>query len=250
MMTKQQHPKHAGKLAGEDELRFHVLSDISHEFRTPLSTLNASIELLMQEADTLTPDELRELLHPTQVSLVTLQTLVNNLLESSRIEAGRFVPHLQTLQIGQLIANASRIVWPLLQRRRQQLRLELPVQATTIRGDEEQLTQVMVNLLTNAAKYSPAAATIDAAVRSEAAAIVVEVADRGPGVPVAQRPYLFDRFVRFADAAGEANGMGLGLYVARSAVEAHGGQIGMDERPGGGSRFWFRLPDANAGGSA
>jgi len=227
---------------GADELRFHVLSTISHEFRTPLSTLNASIELLMQEADTLTPDELRQLLRPTQVSLVTLQMLVNNLLESSRIEAGRFVLRARTFESGQLVAAASRIVWPLLQRRRQQLRLDLPTRPPTLYGDEEQLTQVLANLLTNAAKYGPTDAVIDLAVHTDETAVCFAVADRGPGVPAAARSQLFERFVRLGNTAHDEGGMGLGLYVARVAVAAHGGQIGMDERPGGGAIFWFRLP--------
>ena len=221
---------------------YDLLSSISHEFRTPLSTLNASIELLMQEADTLTPDDLRQLLRPTQVSLLSLQTLVNNLLESSRIEAGRFVLHAKPLQLGQVVAEAGRIVWPLLQRRRQQVSLELPLRLPEIRGDESQLIQALVNLLTNAAKYSPTGTAIDIAVRAEGDGVIVTVADRGPGIPAAQRAKLFDRFVRLDGEHSDESGMGLGLFVAKTAIEAHGGQIGHDARPGGGSVFWFRLP--------
>jgi signal transduction histidine kinase len=223
---------------------FDLLSSISHEFRTPLSTLNASIELLLQEADTLTPDDLRQLLRPTQVSLLSLQTLVNNLLESSRIEAGRTVLHRQSLHLGQVVAEAGRVVWPLLQRRRQQVSLELPLRLPAVDGDESRLIQVLVNLLTNAAKYSPAGALIDVAVRDEGAAVLVTVADRGPGIPPAQRDRLFDRFTRLDDATGDESGMGLGLFVAKCAIEAHGGQIGQEARPGGGAIFWFRLPRA------
>ncbi len=223
---------------------FDLLSSISHEFRTPLSTLNASIELLLQEADTLTPDDLRQLLRPTQVSLLSLQTLVNNLLESSRIEAGRTVLHTGPIQLGQVVAEAGRIVWPLLQRRRQQISLELPLHLPDIPGDESRLIQVIVNLVTNAAKYSPAGGAIDIAVQVAATDILVTVADRGSGVPPAARGRLFDRFVRLENATGDESGMGLGLFVAKNAVAAHGGQIGYTERPGGGSIFWFRLPQS------
>lgn len=221
---------------------FDLLSSISHELRTPLSTLNASIELLMQEADTLTPDDLRQLLRPTQVSLLSLQTMVNNLLESSRIEAGGRVLHRQSIHLGQVAAEAGRIVWPLLQRRRQQVCLELPLDVPPVNGDAAQLLQVMVNLLTNAAKYSPEGAAIDIAVQVETAGVVVTVADRGPGIPAAMRASLFDRFARLDDAGGDQHGIGLGLYVSRATIVAHGGTIGQAARPGGGAIFWFRLP--------
>ena len=150
----------------------------------------------------------------------------------------------QSLHLGLVVAEAGRVVWPLLQRRRQQVSLELPLRLPAVDGDESRLIQVLVNLLTNAAKYSPAGALIDVAVCDEGAAVLVTVADRGPGIPPAQRDRLFDRFVRLDDATGDESGMGLGLFVAKCAIEAHGGQIGQEARPGGGAIFWFRLPRA------
>ncbi|MCA9993777.1 MAG: ATP-binding protein, partial [Anaerolineales bacterium] len=109
-------------------------------------------------------------------------------------------------------------------------------------ADPARLTQVVVNLLTNASKYSDIGQAIGLQVAQSATTLRVAVADRGPGVPPAERANVFRRFVRLNEAEGEQYGMGLGLYVAKTIVTAHGGQMGVDDRPGGGAIFWFELP--------
>jgi two-component system sensor histidine kinase KdpD len=104
------------------------------------------------------------------------------------------------------------------------------------------LTQVCANLLTNASKYSPLGTTIELQVNQEHSRLRVVVADRGAGIPPAERQNLFQRFVRLDTQNHEQYGIGLGLYVVKTTVELHGGQVGVDERPGGGSLFWFTLP--------
>ncbi len=142
------------------QLRSYFLANITHEFRTPLSAANASMELLMNEAD-LSTAEMRELLKPIHLSLLSLQTLVDNLLESSRIEAGRFVLRREPIDINQVIAAAAQMVQPMLERRRQMLSLTEPAYLPPLTGDAARLTQVMVNLLGNASKYSPTDTTIE-----------------------------------------------------------------------------------------
>lgn len=227
-----------------NRLRSYFLSSITHEFRTPLSTLRASLELLTGD-DSLEPAEVRALLRPAYLSIVGLQTLVDNLLTSGAIEAGHFTLRLADADLATILADAVRVVRPLLERSQQQLIVELPAVRPLVRGDEAQLTQVMINLLTNAAKYSPPGSSIEVVIGKSPAdhcALRVAVADRGPGVPFAARSEIFRRFVRQHDSTREQYGVGLGLYVAKTTITAHHGHIDVKGRPGGGSVFWFELP--------
>lgn len=223
-------------------LHSYFLAHISHEFRTPLAGLNASIELLMDEIGHLSPTEIDELLGSIHLSAAGLQALVDNLLESVNIEAGRFTVHQRPANINQVLANAIRMMQPLLDRRRQSLSLSEPLRVPVVQADPTRLTQVVINLLSNASKYSPQAETIDLALSLEAGLLRLAVADRGPGVPAEERENLFSRFVRLAQHDRDQAGMGLGLSVVKAIIEEHHGQVGVSERPGGGSIFWFTLP--------
>ena len=224
-------------------LRSYFLSSISHEFRTPLSTLIASLELLVSDENPLKPEEIRQVLRPAYLSVVGLQTLVDNLLTSSTIEAGYFALHLDDVDLGMILADAVRVVQPMLERRQQQLVVELPAIHSIVRGDAARLTQVLINLLANAAKYSPDRASIEATItRKRPVTVRVAVADEGPGVARSEREEIFHRFVRHHENEREQYGVGLGLYVAKTTIMAHGGCIGVDDRPGAGSIFWFELP--------
>jgi len=229
-------------------LHSYFLANISHEFQTPLSTLNASIELLMDEAETYSLAEVRELLRPAHMSLLGLQNLINNLLQSGRIEAGRFLIRRDPTDLRRVIDDALRLVQPLLDRRQQPLALVGPFASDAeqewpeIQADAARLTQVVVNLLVNASKYSPTGSAIEVWIELSETQLRLAVADRGPGIPPDERLNLFRRFVRLDSQAGEQYGVGLGLHVVKTTIEAHGGQIGIDDRPGGGSIFWCELP--------
>lgn len=227
-------------------LSAYFLANITHEFRTPLSTLNASIELLLDESENLSPAEMRELLKPTYLSLLTLQTLIDNLLESSRLEAGQFSLRFRPTEINQVLADAVRIVQPLLERRQQTLTLAESAAGlnddATLMADAARLTQVVVNLLTNASKYSPQNSEIEVQIDLRNTTLRLAVADRGAGIPPTERINLFRRFVRLDRPDGEQYGVGLGLYVVKHTIEAHRGRVGVADRPGGGSVFWVELP--------
>lgn len=223
-------------------LRSFFLANISHEFRTPLSTLSASLELLMEQADELTADDIRELLRPTHLSLLSLQTLIDNLLESSRIEAGMFALRRQTVALEELILDALAIARPLLDRRGQSVTMTEPAALEPVAVDRGRMTQALVNLLSNASKYSPIGQPIDLWVERRDGGLRVAVADRGPGIPPEERANVFRRFVRLDEVGEEQQGMGLGLYLVKKIVEAHDGTVGVDDRPGGGVVFWLELP--------
>jgi PAS domain S-box-containing protein len=221
----------------------HFLANVAHEFRTPLSALAASVELLLDQAPDLTAGELHNLLTSLHLGILGLQTLVDNLLESASIEAGRFRVSPHPTSLGQIIAEAIRMMQPLLDKHGQRLVVELPVAIPVVRADARRMVQVLVNLLSNASKYGPdeAEITIGAGVSQDW--VRVTVSDRGPGVPPEQRGDLFRRFVYPNSQNNKTHyGVGLGLSVVKAVVQAHNGQVGIEDRPGGGSTFWFTLP--------
>ncbi len=170
--------------------------------------------------------------------------LIDNLLESSKIEAEQLVLRRVTIDTQALIADAARLVQPFLNRRRQRLSVDVPLMPVSILADSTRLVQVLVNLIANASKYSPTGGAIDISVERQSGATRVVVADRGAGIPDDKRDGVFKRFVRLGATASEDYGAGLGLSVVKAIVEAHGGAVGVDARGGGGSRFWFSLPEA------
>jgi PAS domain S-box-containing protein len=224
-------------------LRSYFLANISHEFRTPLSAINASVELLLEDLETIGRGELAELLDSIHRSVTGLQTLIDNLLESLSIEAGRFGIRRRPTDLVSVIDEAVRVMRPLLNRRGQELVLEKPDGMAPLWIDPMRITQVLVNLLSNASKYSPVQVPILMTVElPEGQRVRVAVADRGEGIPRPERENLFRRFVRLSVSETQQYGVGLGLSVVKAIIEEHGGEVGVDERPGGGSIFWFTLP--------
>jgi len=221
----------------------HFLANVAHEFRTPLSALAASTEMLLDRTSELSPAELETLLTSLHVGVVGLQTLVDNLLESASIEAGRFRVYTHPSDLGQIIAEAMRTMQPLLDKRGQRLTVELPVAIPMVEADPRRTVQVLVNLLSNASKYGPEHSVIAVEAIAEGDWVRVAVSDRGPGIPPEYRKRLFSRFVPPSPGAdGAQYGTGLGLSVVKAIVEAQSGRVEVDDRPGGGSIFWFTVP--------
>jgi K+-sensing histidine kinase KdpD len=236
-------------------LHTYFLANISHEFRTPLTALSASLEILMNELENLSPADQRELLRSMHLSTASLQTLVNNLLESTSIEAGHFAIHRRPVVLNKVLAEAVHIVQPLLDRRAQYLVLTQPFQLPPLLADPIRLAQVFINLLSNASKYSPLEQKIDLGIDVMGDRLLIAVADRGFGIPENEKADIFGYFTRLAVEDSDQYGAGLGLSVVKSIVEGHGGTISIDDRPGGGSIFWITLPlaelrssDESAGG--
>jgi two-component system phosphate regulon sensor histidine kinase PhoR len=221
----------------------NFLANITHEFRTPLSAAAASIELLIDQAPDLSDAELQELLNSLHLGILGLQTLVDNLLETASIEAGRFRISPHPSDLAEIISKAVQTMQPLLEKYGQRLVVELPTDIPVVNADARRVEQVLVNLLSNASKYGPADAEISISAMVDQEWVKVQVTDRGPGITHEQRKYVFRRFMYPGILNDRAKaGAGLGLSVVKAVVEAHGGQVGVDDRPGGGSIFWFTLP--------
>ncbi len=216
----------------------HFLANVSHEFRTPLSALAASVELLLDQAAYLSATELGELLTTLHLGVLGLQTLVDNLLETASIEAGRFRVAARPTDLKDIIAEAVGMMQPLLRKHYQRLAVDLPAAIPMIEADPRRIAQVLVNLLSNASRYGPDHAEITVNVTSTDTHARVAVTDQGAGIPPGR---LGDLYRGFA-LSGEGNdqiqvGVGLGLSVVKAIVQAHDGQVGVS-----GSTFWFTLP--------
>lgn len=225
-----------------NRLRSEFLVNMAHEFRTPLSSIAASIEMLSDEGDSMSADELTELANTTRLSTQHLQTLVDNLLERFTIESGCFRLRRHPILAQEVIDKTADIMSPLLKRRQQHLTLDIQQNLPTIWADPDRLSQVLVNLIENASKYSPFGTEIIIAAKCQESVLLIEVLDQGPGVPPNRLGDLFKPYFTLSDLRGAQTGIGLGLPVVKAIVEAHDGVAGADNLPQGGFRFWFTLP--------
>jgi len=219
------------------------LANISHEFRTPLSALGASIELLMDQLPELSSEELGQLLGSIHLGILSLQTLIDNLLEGASIEAGRFRVYPREAAVEEILQQAVGTMQPLAEKYGQSIALELAPELPPVWADQRRTLQVLVNLLSNAIKWGPEGGVVTVSAKAEKGNVWVYVADQGPGIPPGMQEDLFMRFdrARVREGRGEY-GAGLGLSVVKAVVEAQGGQVGAGSREGQGAVFWFTLP--------
>ena len=222
--------------------RDSVLANISHEFRTPLAAQLASIELLRGGLETMPPEQRAELVLSLERGTLRLTRLIDNLLESVRIESGQLGIRRQSIALHEVVADAQALVSPLLAQRRQTLTVTLPTDLPSISGDAPRLTQVFVNLLANASKFAPEASEIQVGGELRGQSIAVWVDDPGTGVPVSGELSIFDRFQRGADEEPAPGGLGLGLWIVKSIIDRHGGTINATRTAENHTRFIITLP--------
>ncbi|MFO7585919.1 MAG: ATP-binding protein [Anaerolineales bacterium] len=219
------------------------MANITHEFRTPLSALGASAELLLDNLPNLTRAEIEELLLSLNLGITNLQTLIDNLIEAASIEAGRFKVSIQPVRFEAILQDARAMTAPLAEK--YSLRLDfLPVsESLVVSVDPRRTVQVLVNLVSNAIKHSPEGGCIQITHANADDYLVVEVSDQGGGIPAEIRENLFRRFSHLDTQSERARqGLGLGLSVVKAIVEAQRGQVGVKSRQTGGTTFWFTIP--------
>lgn len=221
-----------------------VLANISHEFRTPLAAQLASIELLLEGLDQLKPQQTRELVLSLERSTQRLTALIDNLLESVRIEAGQLSIRQQSVYLYEVLSEAQTLVGSLLTQRGQTLVNTISEQLPAVAGDEVRLVQVYVNLLANACKYAPENSVVRVGASVQGNQLCAWVEDEGSGVPENQLSAIFERFSRGSTNEPEPNGLGLGLWIVKSIVERHGGRIEVARTEEQRTRFSFTLPIA------
>jgi len=237
------------------------LSIICHELKTPLTIMRGSLQLAERKvkrlvsSEALFPDEMRRfapilaLLERARNQVSIQDRLVNDLLDASRIQA-------QTLHLLKTPCNLMSIVQEAVEDQRQikparTIHLEmLARKEVAVYADADRLVQVVTNYLTNALKYSSADRPVEVRLHVEGQIAQVSVRDEGPGLPVTEHERIWECFYRVPGIevqSGSGGGLGVGLSVCRTIIERHGGQVGVDSRPGEGSTFWFRLPLATHG---
>jgi signal transduction histidine kinase/HAMP domain-containing protein len=222
--------------------RDSVLGNISHEFRTPLAAQLASIELLRDGLREMPPEAQQELLSNVERGVLRLMRLIDNLLESVRIEAGQLAIRLQPVDLLDVVVDAHDLIAPLLRQRRLSISIDDSGIRAIVRGDAQRLGQVFVNLLANAAKFAPEGSTLRLGGQRAGSRIEVWVEDEGPGVPEGSSVAIFERFQRGVDSEPDAPGLGLGLWIVKSIVERHGGTVRMERTAQQRTRFILSLP--------
>jgi PAS domain S-box-containing protein len=231
-----------------DEERIHrllgeFLANITHEFRTPLSALSASVELLLDQLPSLSTPEINQLLHAINIGIIDLQSLIDNLIEAASIEAGRFKVNPKPTPLGSIILDAIGTVEPIAQKQDLKLVFIDPNQAMTVLADQRRTSQALLNLLSNSIKHSPAGGTITVQCRMINNVVQVDVIDEGQGIPKNQHSKLFNRFMApISEDDGDQLGLGLGLSVVKAIIEAQNGSVGYRDGDKGGAVFWFTLP--------
>jgi PAS domain S-box-containing protein len=224
-----------------ERLKTQFVATVSHELRTPLTSLRGALGLLAGGVLGALPEDARNAVRIADRSIVRLVGLVNDILDIERLENGGLSLQIGRHALADLLARSIEEVGALAADAGIHLEVETP--AAEILGDGERLVQVIVNLLSNALKFSPRGSRVRLRVREEPSWVEVQVQDQGRGIPATHQTAIFDRFrqVEASDSAGQ-RGAGLGLAIAKSIVELHGGTIGVESGNGEGSTFWFRVP--------
>jgi len=220
-----------------DALKTALLRTVSHDLRTPLASIKASVSSLRQAGTAYTDEDRAELLAAIEEEADRLARLVNDLLDASRLEAGTLSPNKQPQDVAELIDAVVRRLRPLLGDR--PVDVEIPDTLPAVTYDYAQIDRVLTNLIENVIAHTPPGSPLAIQVQDLGSEIRIAVVDHGPGIPPADRERLFRPFER---GRTSARGSGLGLAIARGFVEAHGGHLWVEDAPGGGARFVFTLP--------
>ena len=227
-------------------IRAEFIDNLSHELRTPLTTISLLAETAARDAESASP-KLRDRIAKIEVETGHLTQMVNELLDLSRIESGTVRLMLDDVDLVKVARSTAERLRMFAERQGLQIDLDAPERVSPVRGDEDRLGQVLVNLLHNAVKFSPDGGRIVVGVSEQPGEIRVWVRDPGIGVPRGDLARIFERFYKVDRARVRGRGgTGLGLSIARHVVESHGGRIWVESDEGSGSTFIFTVPLAPA----
>ena len=229
--------RETGRRAHQTPTGMEIVSTVSHELRSPLTSVKGYTGLLLSRWDRLKDDQKREMLEQVNHDADRVKRLIDELLDISRLETGRLHLRRQMVDLSHLVTTVvSKVTmeYPSLE-----ARVTFAPDVPEVYADPDKLTQVLSNLVENACKYaSPAGLEVSAEI--VASEVTVSVADRGEGIPESDLPKVFDKF--FRRDLGKPTGSGLGLWISRGLVEAHGGRLTASSVPGRGTTFQFTLP--------
>lgn len=225
-----------------DQLKDEFISLVSHELRTPLHSIRGFLQLLMTEKMR-DPVTRQECLMRVAEQTEHLRRLVEELLDLSRIEAGRLTIDKAPLSLGSLLVDVAANLRQMAEEKGVDLEVALPASLPLVEADGQRLAQVITNLVHNGIKFTPRPGQVRVAAERVNGEVVVRVADTGPGIPTEALPRLFERFYQAGSpSSAHDEGMGIGLYISKRIVEAHGGRIWVSSEVGQGSTFYVALP--------
>ncbi len=226
-----------------DQVKSNFLATVSHELKTPLSSINFNLKLL--RSDKIDAAERRRVTDSIARETQRLLRMVGELIDVSRLDSGAGIRlNVQATQVPAVVGYATATVQAQLDHNHLTLLPELPEDLPAIRADVEKTTWVLINLLANAIRYSPAGETIGVRATRVGEFVQVTVQDHGPGIAAEHHERIFQRFAQIPDKAGYAGGSGLGLSIAREFITTQGGRLWVESELGAGSRFCFALPVA------
>ncbi len=229
----------AERLEKSEKLRRQMIADIAHELRTPLTVLQGNLQAIREGVFEVTPETIASI-HDESLLLTRL---VNDLRELSLAEAGELSLKKQPTDLSELTRRIAANFQPQLDERHVKLLIELPERLPPIEIDADRIGQVLLNLLSNAQRHTPAEGKITVAVKEAPSELQISITDTGPGIAPEDLPYVFERFWRADKSRSrQSGGSGLGLAIAKQLVEAHGGKIWAQSQPGQGTTFTFTLP--------
>jgi two-component system sensor histidine kinase KdpD len=225
--------------AETERLRNSLLSSVSHDLRTPLASITGAASTLLENEGRLDARTRRDLLETLHEEADRLNRLVQNLLEMTRLESGALQVHTEWHSVEEVVGAALGRFGKALARR--PVITRVPPELPLVPMDDVLIEQVLINLIDNALKYTPAESSIEVTAEDGGGTVLIEVADRGPGLPPGEERRIFEKFHR-TEAGPTVRGAGLGLAICRGIVRAHGGRIWAENRPGGGVTVRFTLP--------
>jgi PAS domain S-box-containing protein len=226
-----------------DRMKDEFVSLVSHELRTPLTSIKGYVDLLIDGDAGEVTEEQKEFLEIVKNNSDRLVLLVNDLLDVSRIEAGRINLRVQPVDLAGCIDEVATSLRPLMEQKRQSLKVEVPADLPQVRADRDRVVQVMTNLLSNAHKYTLEGGAVTVRAQAAEDEVQVEVGDTGVGMTADERDKLFTKFFRAQNPATQnVGGTGLGLNIVKSLVEKQGGRIWVISEPMKGSTFIFTIP--------
>jgi NtrC-family two-component system sensor histidine kinase KinB len=224
-----------------DQVKSNFLATVSHELKTPLSSINLSLKVLQKE--NLPPAERQDITVGIQRETQRLQRLVSELLDVSRLDSGQGIQlNFAPTQLADVVRFAEATVQAQLAHKQLALQADLPADLPPVRADVEKTTWVLINLLANAIRYSPPGERIVVRAARAGKFVQVTVQDRGPGIAAEHHDKIFQRFAQLPDKAGYTGGSGLGLSIAREFIATQGGRLWVESELGSGSAFNFTLP--------
>jgi signal transduction histidine kinase len=222
-----------------DELKNDLVATVAHEFRTPLTSMRMAVHILLEGMVGPLNDKQLDLVGAARDDCERLQGIVEDLLDLSRIQAGKVEVSLTALPAKSILDAAVAAKEDVARDAGLKIEGDLIEPVLPVLVDPDRINLVFDNLVGNAIRHSPKGGRIVVRARPQTAWVRFEVEDQGPGIPVEYQQRIFEKFFRMPGTKGE--GIGLGLYISREIVAAHGGEMGVETEPGKGSRFWFTL---------